>query len=313
MDHMMWSPAPKEGHMTDNKEDNLGDDGFVIAPSNSRWAKTGNRYWTPSDTAESIPSGVYSVGSSSRIGIFIDQMQVVKDDLVVLPGMGADTILSEITKFWKKRERYLSLGVVHKRGILMEGPPGSGKTSNSELLIELFVKKLNGVVILASNVAEVGAGMTLIRQREPERPIMVVIEDIDAVARQGEEALLNLLDGKNQIGGVVFVATTNHLDRLPERIANRPSRFDLVIKVGLPHYDAKLAYIKAKWPEVSHSKADQIAQNTHEYSIAHLKELLILTEIFEAPLEEAQARIKSIMERKLLPDQAKLTVVKTAA
>lgn len=291
--------------MTDEAEDD-----FTPQPSKQHaWAVSGDRYWTPTGTTVSLPASVYKVAVSTRIGAYLDRVNVVKDNLIVLPGMGAEVVLEEIQEFWARRAKYKEKGVVHKRGILMEGPPGSGKTSNSELLIELFTSVVDGVVLIANDTAHVGVGLQLIRQREPERPIMVVIEDIDAVARSNEEALLNLLDGKDQYDGVVFVATTNHLDRLPDRIANRPSRFDLVVKIGLPNEAARLAFIQAKEPKMPVSHAKELAKATEGYSIAHLKELLILTEVYEMPLGDALNRIKAIMDRKLLPEQASLKTV----
>ena len=61
---------------------------------------------------------------------------------------------------------------------------------------------------------------------------MVLMEDMqDALLRWSESRCLNILDGRDWTRGVVFVATTNHMDRFPDRIANLPLRFDVIIKV----------------------------------------------------------------------------------
>ncbi|MCO5157838.1 MAG: ATP-binding protein [Aquamicrobium sp.] len=285
-----------------------------IEDTGAAWATSNGRFWVPTPIANRLPCGVYSVAVSQRLGPYLDQVRVVKDDLVVLPGMGADVVLDEIEQFVQRKDRYKARGVVHKRGIIMEGPPGSGKTSNTELMIELFVNKFDGVVFLAQDPSAVALGIGLIRKREPERLIMVVIEDIDAVVRGGgEEHLLNLLDGKHQADGVVVVATTNHLNKLPDRIANRPSRFDLVVQIGLPAAEARDAFLKAKEPQMSDAQRKAVVDITDGYSIAHLKELMLLTEVYEMPLEAAHARIKAIMERKLMPEQATLKAVKVPA
>lgn len=277
-----------------------------------KWATSNGRYWAPTPTTQTIPAGVYSVGVSQRIGPYLDRATVVKDNLIILPDMGAEVILDEITQFLDKKDRYRARGMVHKRGILMEGPPGSGKTSNSELLIELFISKVGGIVFVGQNVGEIAVGLQLIRAQEPDRPIMVVLEDIDGMVRGGaEEHLLNLLDGKHQFDGVVTVATTNYLEHLPDRIANRPSRFDLVVKIGLPSPAAREAYLQAVEPTMKPERRQQIVDQTAEYSVAHLKELLLLTEVYEMPLENALGRINGIMKKNLMPEQASLRTVKS--
>lgn len=292
------------------EDDNEIDGTEVVAPSNEQgWAKQGNRYWTPTPTAEVLPAGVYSVGASTRIGIYLDRVTVVKDDLVPLPGMGANEVLHEIEQFFARAERYRERGVVHKRGILMVGPPGTGKTSTSELLIEMFTEKVGGIVLLGTTANIVQAGIKQIRSREPKRPIMVVIEDIDSVIRREEEEWLNLLDGKMQFDGVVFVATTNYLDKLPDRIANRPSRFDLVVTIATPPAEARAAYLAAKEPAMPADRVQEIIALSDGYSIAHLKELLILTEVYEMDLTSASERINAIIARKLVPQQASLRAV----
>ena len=60
-----------------------------------------------------------------------------------------------------------------------------------------------------------------------------------------ESEYLSLLDGENQIGNVVYVATTNYPEKLDKRFTDRPSRFDVVQKISMPNEDGKkILYIK---------------------------------------------------------------------
>lgn len=284
-----------------------------ITKTSHAWATSRGRFWVPTSTANMLPAGVYTVGSSERIGPYVDLVNVVKDDLVILPDMGADVILEEIAQFMTKRDRYNSRGMVHKRGIIMEGPPGSGKTSNSELLVELFTKTFNGICLVGQSPGAIALGLGLIKGREPDRPIMILLEDIDGMIKGGEEEhLLNLLDGKHQFDGVVVVATTNYLDKLPPRLRSRPSRFDLVVTIGLPSAAARRSYLAQKEQGMPAERVEQLVAATEKYTIAHLKELILLLEVYEMPLERALERMKSLLDggQAMLPEQAKFQTVK---
>jgi len=308
------NPAPPSAQVTTDGADVPPPEAASLANTPEGWATSKGRFWTPTKTVPRLAAGVYTVGTSDRIGTFLDHVRVVKDELIHLPDMGARVVLDEIRLFLERKDRYKARGMLHKRGIIMEGPPGSGKTSNAELLVDMFIKEVDGLVILTPQIGHIHFGLEIIRQREPTRPILVVMEDIDAAIRNGnEEHLLNLLDGQYQHDGVVIVATTNHLDKLPDRIANRPSRFDLVVTIGMPSYDGRVAYLKAKEPTFSAKKIEAIAERTAEYSVAHLKELLLLTEVYEMPLERALARIEAIRKRKLVPEQAAFQVEQVGA
>jgi hypothetical protein len=294
--------------MTDIQESMATLEEVVLVKNQKQpWAMSNGRYWQGTDSAARLPAGVYGVGVSQRLGPYLDLVSVVKDDLVMLPDMGADEILGEIKMFLDKEAHYRSRGMVHKRGILMHGVPGSGKTSTSELLIELFIQQVGGIVFALQDPAAIAVGIGLVRALEPTRPVMVVLEDIDGMLRGGaEEHLLNLLDGKQQFDRVIYVATTNHLAQLPERIANRPSRFDLVINIGVATAAARLRFLEIKEPDMSPERRLEFVAVSEGYSIAHLKELLLLTEVYEKPLDEAAARIQAIVARKLLPSTGKI-------
>jgi hypothetical protein len=296
--------------MAEKKEDCVP---VEIVDKGVGWATSQNRYWVVSRTADKLPAGVYTIGSSTRIGVYLDLVKLVSDELIVLPGMGAEEILEEIEIFYEARDRYKKRGMLHKRGILMTGDPGSGKTSNASLVIDKFVREVGGVVLAPNDVGGLYGGIALVRDREPDRPILVVLEDIDGIARQHEEVLLNILDGRHQHDGVVVVATTNYLHKLPDRIANRPSRFDLVVTIAMPSLDARRMFIRAKEPEMREQDVEMLAEASGGWSIAHVKELLILTQVCEMPVDRAIERVRAITERKLIPEQGALRVKKVEA
>lgn len=272
------------------------------------WAKSDNLFFNEQSRPEIVgrlEAGAYTVGQNMRIGTYLERRNVIKDTLIPLPDTGAEGMLHEIRTFLNNKSRYEQRGLVHKRGILMQGPPGSGKTSVSELLCEMFVREMNGIVLLSEAPTLIADGLHLVRRHEPDRPVMVVIEDIDVMIDDyGDGYLLNLLDGKYQYDSVVVVASTNHLNNLPDRLVNRPSRFDLVVSVDMPSKAARDVFVRKLEPTMTNERVKRIVELTDDYSVAHLKELLLLTEVYDMPLERAVERLNAIRARSLSPKQA---------
>ncbi len=94
--------------------------------------------------------------------------------------------------------------------------------------------------------------------------------------------------------GLLQHNTTNYPERLDKRFVDRPSRFDTVRFIGMPTAAARRTYLKAKEPTLTDSNLDLWVDNTEGFSIAHLRELVILVQCFERPLEEAIERLESM-------------------
>lgn len=278
---------------------------LTISEKQKGWAVGGGkRFWTPSDVTDKLPAGVYDVGVSSRIGVYLDKKTVVHDNLLNLPSLGGKAILEEISKFWNMRDKFRELGFVHKRGILLHGEPGCGKTSLVNLLIQQIVNEVGGIVLMG-DLGGVSMGIQLIRQREPERPIFVPLEDVDGLMAQ-EQYLLNLLDGANQSDGVVFLATTNYLHKLPPRLVSRPSRFDLIKQIGHPDLTDMTAYVRYVAPPViTNDRCKEIAKHIVDLPMAFVKEMVILCCAYDMTPVDARARLDEIRNNGVIDQLAK--------
>jgi cell division protease FtsH len=122
----------------------------------------------------------------------------------------------------------------------------------------------------------------------------VVIEDIDSVIDHGyEDQLLTLLDGQETVNSVAFIATTNHLESLPARIAKRPSRFDRVIEVEAPGPNVRRQFlVKRGCGELSKKELERWVRLTDGLTIAHMKELIISVLLLENDLETEAERLR---------------------
>lgn len=257
----------------------------------SMWGKSGEIYYAVDSVAKTIPAGNYNILETPS-GYYLQQTAVNTDELIRLPDEASDFVVEHIKEFWQLQSTFEAHNFLHKRGILLFGPQGGGKTSAIFQVSSYFVNDIKGVVLDISNPYAMQAGLKMIRQVEPKRPIMCVIEDIDElISWYGDKKLTAILDGQGNINGVLFLATTNFPERLPSRIINRPSRFDVVKYVGIPSEAARKTYLEHKLPDLEPTELARWVQSTADFTIPQIKEVIILVRGYMVPLDQAVARI----------------------
>lgn len=262
----------------------------------SCWAQTGGTFFPVSGVVKEIPPGAYRCQMSQN-GPYLEKMKINIDHLLALPDSSVEKLLAEFSQFWELREKFDKRGFTFKRGMLMWGPPGSGKTSGIWQMTQRLVRDRKGVVVFVEQPQLATWCLGFLQRIEPDRPIVTVMEDIDALIRQyGEHALLALLDGENQINNVVHVATTNYPHLLDRRFIDRPSRFDTIMKVGMPSREAREVYLRAKEPELSTEVIQRWVDRTEGYSVAHLREVCIATQCFMQPEDQVFERLDAMRQ-----------------
>lgn len=259
------------------------------------WVYGANGTFRPTGkSTEKLPPAVYKIQQDAHGHLWLKTHAVELDEIVDLPESSSARALESIRKFWKRGDRYKQYGLLHKRGMLLWGPPGSGKTVTVNILMRDIVRA-GGIVLLMENPDWTTSVLADLRLIETERPVIVVLEDIDEIIeRFGEHSVLALLDGENQIQNVCHLATTNYPDRLGARIVNRPSRFDERIYVGMPGEAARRAYISRVGNTID---VDLWVKDTEGLSIAHLRELSAAVLCLDVPYEEALKRLRGMMDR----------------
>ena len=222
---------------------------------------------------------------------------MISDNIVQLPETANVRVLDGMKKFWSSKHKYEKFGFVYKRGILLWGPPGSGKTVTINLLMKELIS-LGGIVLLCSDPELMEVMLQRIRVMEPNRPIIVVMEDLDEmIERHQEHSILSMLDGENQISNVVYIATTNHPERLGARMVNRPSRFDERIFVGMPSENARRHYLRFAASELGEEDLDMWVKDSKYFSIAHLRELVAACYCLDQEYKKVLKRLQSMTEK----------------
>lgn len=229
----------------------------------------------------------------------LQRLESKSDDVFLLPDPVSENLIKEAQRFWLAGDYFRKLGFLHKRGFLLMGPAGCGKTCIINQLADYMLRELDGLVLLVTEPARAEAVLSNLRQVEPERPVLAVIEDIDAMLGNGhEERLLSLLDGKTQVDHVLFIATTNYPERLDQRLHGRPSRFDRVEVIRAPSAQVRRAYLERRVPDLCAAELDRWVELSEGFSIAHLKELILAVRCLGADLSETAERLKAGLKQK---------------
>lgn len=262
------------------------------------WASSGENFWRVGQTHANIPSGVYQCNVSQTIGPFLQRIINDTDELITFPDSDSEALLQEIKTFSRMKAKFVEYGFLFKRGIILYGAPGSGKTTTLQLMIKMMVNEGEGIAIFIQSPGVATDCLHMIRQVEPERQIVCIMEDLDAlVDTYGEPAFLALLDGEAQINNCVFLATTNYPERLDKRFVDRPSRFDTVKHIGMPNRKAREMFFRLKLKNAGQDELKQFVDASDGYSVAHMKEMIILTQCFQRSLEEAKKKLDTSIKR----------------
>ncbi len=261
----------------------------------------GKRFLPASNTVDELTPGVYEIMSNPNIGIFFERIPVKTDGLIRFPQTNSNKVIGEIAKFWDREEIFKQYNLTHKRGILLWGPPGSGKSCTIKIIMEDVVNR-GGIVVKFTAPTLFTEGSRILREIQSNTPIVVLMEDIDSILDvYNESEVLNILDGVDAFNKVVYLATTNYPERLGPRIVNRPSRFDKRFKIGHPNAESRKMYFEhiiggTEQINKLGIAIDKWIEDTEGFSIAHLQELFVATVILGDSYEDAIETLATMKE-----------------
>lgn len=249
------------------------------------------QFWETPTPVDVIPAGIYVARACQQRGCYLEARDTKSDSLVPVEDETLNALQAEAQAFWNAAEGYAKYGLLHKRGYLLWGVPGGGKTSLMHLITEEFLTKQQGIVILVQNPRMVESCMHMVRRLEPKRPMLIIMEDLDDLAEEGEIELLALLDGASQVDHVLFLATSNYPEKLDARFTNRPSRLDRVVQIELPGPNQRMHFLMDRDPGLSEEEAATWAKATKGLTLAHLRELIVAVRVLGHPFQETVERL----------------------
>ena len=255
----------------------------------------GSKYRPSAKTTRALPPGLYKI-KNDQFSQYFEKQILNTSEIIRFPGTVADDVISEFKTFWTKKDEYESRGENHKRGFMLWGPPGGGKTCTVSLIMNDFIKQGNIIFEFNDNIID---GITSFRKIEPDRKVMIVIEDIDGLVKytDAEQVLLQFLDGSVPHINTIMIATTNYPETLPDRIINRPSRFDRIAYIGFPSKTDRKIYIKNKSKKLTAKQINEWVDDTKGFTLAHIKELIVSVEVFELEYKNALARLDEMRQK----------------
>ena len=247
---------------------------------------------------DELPSNVYKISQVPQVGIVFQPLNIVKDNLIRVKDSVTDEILNFIENFTavETKERYQTTKVVHKTGVLLEGPPGSGKSGCLNMIIDELIKQ-DAILFFDAEPDLVSAVLPAVREQNPNKLICVIYEEFDEWLKHDQATINSFLDGQLSVNNMIVLATTNYISKIPSRIKNRPSRFQLVKHVGTPTKEFRQAWFEQKLQDIGYAdKTAAFVESSEGMVIDQMKDMIVSHIALQIPLHEVVRKLQDMSD-----------------
>lgn len=218
---------------------------------------------------------------------FLELSDVSWED-VILPPKTLKVIQDNVTNVFEDAEYFKKFNIPLKRGIILQGDPGTGKTQICKAVAKTATCSV--VYALPQDFSPNRGGVNAVCGIAKDlAPCILIIEDIDWVAQDRHEGnsgfviqLMNQLDGLESFGDIITIGTTNHKSDIENAVKNRPGRFDRIISVGNPDLPCRVRMIEffTRKNTLKDVDVEKISKVLEGLSGAHIKDLCTTASMF---------------------------------
>ena len=237
-----------------------------------------------------LPPGCYQHMSSSPSGSTPERLipfEMRNDHYIKMESI-YNPLAEDVKAFLENEAVYRKIGTIYKRGLLLYGLPGEGKTSIIRVLVKNEIPK-DSVVIFFEFMPTTDLVNAMKRSLSERLKVFVFEELANLLEHSKMERVLDFLDGEKSIDRTLMIATTNYPERLPGNIIERPSRFDKMYKMGHPKAKERKLILGHY---LMREALDEEVKATEGLSTAALKEISLLTHLRKLSVMEAAKLMK---------------------
>lgn len=247
-----------------------------------------------------LSPGSYTMKYNQRQGeAFLEELALGRiDKTKSTPQM--EEIIGVVSKFAEnvKKDMFSKMNYKSKFGLLLEGPPGTGKSQIVNVAQEGFIAAGGICVFIGDNACLhsgiAGQFLKKVNRIQPNTPILLILEDLDSVDPRLEVHLTSILDGEQSPSNTFFLGTTNFIEQISSRIL-RPGRFDLIYKVSGLDAETRKAYINDKISDfnlkLSKAKTEEIYTLTDGFTFAEIRTYMAYVGFFGFEAKNLAAKI----------------------
>jgi SpoVK/Ycf46/Vps4 family AAA+-type ATPase len=204
-------------------------------------------------------------------------------DQLVLDPTVVSMLKDDFESFFLREDWFRKMGLPYRRGYLLHGPPGNGKSSAIRAMLTSRGLTAYTIRFFDEHTGDEDLEHLFARAAR-EAPAVVLLEDIDrCFPRTGQsktkislQALLNCLDGVSNLDGTIAIATANEPTALDPAILRRPGRFDRVICFANPTPELRRQYFANMHASFGEMNLDEAVEESAGFSFAQLREAFIM-------------------------------------